>query len=73
MPLFRVPETLKANNTVIFKSNFLTTNYNIFFFHSLQNVAPIGDDGDGHLAYKLGDVIEHENQRCKCENYKNKT
>jgi len=32
---------------------------------NFQNVAPIGDDGDGHLAYKLGDVIEHENQRFK--------
>lgn len=31
----------------------------------VKNVAPIGDDGDGHLAYKLGDVIEHENQRFK--------
>ena len=41
-----------------------------FLYLPLQNVAPIADDGDGHLAYKLGDVIEHENQRCKCENYK---
>ena len=30
-----------------------------------QAVAPISDDDDGHLAYKLGDVIEHENHRCK--------
>ena len=31
-----------------------------------QAVPPISDDDDGHLAYKLGDVIEHENHRCKC-------
>jgi CDC-like kinase len=30
-----------------------------------QAVAPISDDDDGHLAYKLGDVIEHENHRYK--------
>jgi hypothetical protein len=30
-----------------------------------QAVPPITDDDDGHLAYKLGDVIEHENHRYK--------
>ena len=28
-------------------------------------VCPIQDDEDGHLSYKLGDVIENENYRCK--------
>ena len=28
-------------------------------------MAPINDDGDGHLAYKLGDIIEHDSQRCE--------
>ena len=28
-------------------------------------MAPIGDDSDGHLAYKSGDIIEHDSQRCK--------
>jgi hypothetical protein len=28
-------------------------------------VCPILDDEDGHLSYKLGDIIENENQRCK--------
>ena len=28
-------------------------------------VCPIQDDEDGHLSYKLGDIIENENQRCK--------
>lgn len=31
----------------------------------MPTAPPIGDDDDGHLAYKLGDVIEHENQRYK--------
>ena len=35
------------------------------FLVFFQAVAPISDDDDGHLAYKLGDVIEHENHRCK--------
>ena len=39
-----------------------------------QAVPPIGDDEDGHLAYKLGDVIEHENHRCKtCHKYEIRT
>ena len=38
--------------------------FQIFFISIFQNVAPIGDDDDGHLAYKLGDVIEHETQKC---------
>lgn len=29
------------------------------------SVAPISDDSDGHLAYKSGDIIEHESQRFK--------
>ena len=28
-------------------------------------MAPINDDGDGHLAYKLGDIVEHDSQRCE--------
>ena len=39
-----------------------TKSSNSFYF---QAVPPIIDDDDGHLAYKLGDVIEHENHRCK--------
>ncbi len=30
-----------------------------------MQVCPIQDDEDGHLSYKLGDVIEHDNQRCE--------
>ena len=30
-------------------------------------VCPIQDDEDGHLSYKLGDIIENETQRCKSE------
>ena len=41
---------------------YLTKSSNSFYF---QAVPPIIDDDDGHLAYKLGDVIEHENHRCK--------
>lgn len=41
------------------------SNGNVVYAYFFQAVAPIGDDGDGHLAYKLGDVIEHEAQRCK--------
>ena len=33
---------------------------------SMASAVPtIADDEDGHLAYKLGDVIEHEYQKCK--------
>ena len=28
-------------------------------------VCPIQDDEDGHLSYKLGDIIENDQQRCK--------
>ena len=41
---------------------YLTKFSNSLYF---QAVPPIIDDDDGHLAYKLGDVIEHENHRCK--------
>ncbi len=34
-------------------------------FHHFFQVCPILDDEDGHLSYKLGDVIEHDNQRCE--------
>ena len=37
----------------------------MIIYISFQAVPPITDDDDGHLAYKLGDVIEHENHRCK--------
>ena len=30
-----------------------------------KQVCPIQDDEDGHLSYKLGDIIENETQRCK--------
>ena len=30
-------------------------------------VCPIQDDEDGHLSYKLGDIIENETQRCKLQ------
>ena len=36
-------------------------------------MAPINDDGDGHLAYKLGDIIEHDSQRCKFFRIRNVT
>ena len=26
---------------------------------------PIGNDEDGHLAYKLGDIVETDTERCK--------
>lgn len=29
-------------------------------------VCPIQDDEDGHLSYKLGDIIENETKRCEC-------
>ena len=28
-------------------------------------MCPIQDDEDGHLSYKLGDIIENETQRCE--------
>ena len=28
-------------------------------------VCPIQDDEDGHLSYKLGDIIENEQHRCE--------
>ena len=28
-------------------------------------VCPIQDDEDGHLSYKLGDIIENETHRCE--------
>ena len=36
-------------------------------------MAPINDDGDGHLAYKLGDIIEHDSQRCEFFRIRNVT
>ena len=32
-----------------------------------RQVCPIQDDEDGHLSYKLGDIIENETQRCKLQ------
>ena len=34
-------------------------------YRSTAKVCPIQDDEDGHLSYKLGDIIENENFRCK--------
>ena len=30
-------------------------------------VCPIQDDEDGHLSYKLGDIIENETHRCNLD------
>ena len=40
--------------------------YDDFDDDTLQ-VCPIQDDEDGHLSYKLGDIIENETQRCKLQ------
>lgn len=38
--------------------------------NSMASAVPtIADDEDGHLAYKLGDVIEHEYQKCESSFY----
>ena len=37
------------------------------FDDDTPQVCPIQDDEDGHLSYKLGDIIENETQRCKLQ------
>ena len=44
--------------------------YQLFLYPALLHecvgqVCPIQDDEDGHLSYKLGDIIENETQRCE--------
>ena len=34
-------------------------------YRAPAKVCPIQDDEDGHLSYKLGDIIENENFRCE--------
>ena len=46
----------------------LKVNANIFFLCFLiQAVCPIGDDDDGHLSYKLGDIIENDTHKCELD------
>lgn len=34
-------------------------------YRAPAKVCPIQDDEDGHLSYKLGDIIENDNFRCE--------
>ena len=46
----------------------LKVHANIFFLcFWIQAVCPIGDDDDGHLSYKLGDIIENDTHKCELD------